>query len=219
MKGASLVKRVDAVVVLGMCPTADEHAGLAEFGRPVITAPATTPGHVGVRIDDVHAARVATSHLLALGHGRIAYAGGPFDTSIAGQSARLAGYRALRREHAILQRCHALTAGAGLEAGSHLLGRRDRPTAILAGADEIAFGVLRAARELGLGVPDDVSVIGIDGHELAGMFGLTTVAQPLREHGRRAARHVLAALTGVLPPVAEELCADLILRSSTARAP
>jgi len=58
----------------------------------------------------------------------------------------------------------------------------------------MAFGILKAARDLGLDVPGDVSVVGIDDHELAEFFELTTVAQPVHEQGRLAAREVLAAL-------------------------
>jgi DNA-binding LacI/PurR family transcriptional regulator len=82
----------------------------------------------------------------------------------------------------------------GIEAGQQLLDRPDRPTAIFAASDEMAIGVLRAARELHLRVPEDVSVVGVDDHELAAFFDLTTVAQPVLEQGRVAARQVLDAL-------------------------
>ena len=88
----------------------------------------------------------------------------------------------------------AFTLAGGTEAGRQLLDRPDRPTAVFAASDEMAIGVLRAARELGLRVPEDVSVIGIDDHELAAFFDLTTVAQPVLEQGRVAAQLVLDAL-------------------------
>ena len=88
------------------------------------------------------------------------------------------------------------TMAGGIAAGRQLLGRPDRPTAIFAASDEMAIGVLRAARELSLRVPEDVSVVGIDDHELAAFFDLTTVSQPVLEQGRVAARQVLDALAG-----------------------
>ena len=88
----------------------------------------------------------------------------------------------------------AFTLAGGTDAGRQLLVRPDRPTAIFAASDEMAIGVLRAARELHLRVPEDVSVVGVDDHELAAFFDLTTVAQPVLEQGRVAARQVLDAL-------------------------
>ena len=93
----------------------------------------------------------------------------------------------------------------------------DRPTAIFAASDEMAIGALRAARELGLRVPEDVSVIGIDDHEMASYFDLTTVAQPVHEQGRVAATQVLAALTGDdWRPEQVILPTELIVRRTTA---
>ncbi|AZS35511.1 HTH-type transcriptional regulator DegA [Microbacterium lemovicicum] len=73
---------------------------------------------------------------------------------------------------------------------------RAAPTAILAASDEMAIGALLAARDLGLRVPEDVSILGVDGHELGEFFGLTTIDQGPREQGERAA----AAMLGVLDP-------------------
>lgn len=217
-----LSKRVDAVLVLGLRPTADEQAGLAETDRPVAIVGAATSGLYSVSIDDEHAARLATGHLVDLGHRRIAYVGGSLDTlDFVAPSARLAGYRAVLREHAIrhyrdLEDVGEFTVTGGRAAARRLLGRPDRPTAIFAASDEMAIGVLRAARELGLVVPDDLSVVGIDDHELAGFFDLTTVAQPVREQGRRGAESVLAQLAGVHPAQSEVLPVELLVRSSTA---
>ena len=217
-----LSKRVDAVLVLGLRPTPDEQARLAQTGRPVALVGAATTGLYSVSIDDEHAARLATAHLVGLGHRRIAYVGGSLDTiDFVAPSARLAGYRAVLRERAI-RHCRDLedvgdfTVAGGRAAARRLLDRPDRPTAIFAASDEMAIGILRAARELGLVVPDDLSVVGIDDHELAGFFDLTTVAQPVREQGRRGAESVLAQLTGVHPAQSEVLPVELVVRTSTA---
>jgi LacI family repressor for deo operon, udp, cdd, tsx, nupC, and nupG len=216
-----LSKRVDAVLVLGLRPTPEEQRRLADLDRPVAIVGAAATGLYSVSIDDELAARLATSHLVDLGHRRVGYVGGSLDSlDFVAPSARLAGYRAVLCEHGIphhrdLEDIGDFTVAGGVAAATRLLARTDRPTAIFAASDEMAIGVLRAARDLGLGVPDDLSVVGIDDHELAGFFDLTTVAQPVREQGRRGAERVLAELIGVRPPESEVLPVDLVVRSST----
>jgi DNA-binding LacI/PurR family transcriptional regulator len=220
-----LSKRVDAVLVLGLRPTAEEQARLSELGRPVAIVGAVAPGLFSVSIDDEHAARLATEHLAGLGHRCIGYIGGSLDTlDYVAPSARLAGYRAVLRDRGIEPRPELEDVGEFTVAGGHaaarrLLTRPDRPSAIFAASDEMAIGVLRAARELGLTIPGDLSVVGIDDHELAAFFDLTTVAQPVREQGRRGAERVLAELTGTPPPDSDVLPVDLVVRSSTAPPP
>jgi DNA-binding LacI/PurR family transcriptional regulator len=80
----------------------------------------------------------------------------------------------------------------------------------------MAFGAILAARDLGLLVPHDVSIIGIDGHDQADFFGLSTVAQHPRHQGAHAAEVLLAELTGSAAP-ASEVPFELITRTSTAR--
>jgi DNA-binding LacI/PurR family transcriptional regulator len=216
-----LSKRVDAVLVLGLRPTDEEQAVLAGLDRPVALVGAAAPGLFSVSIDDEAAARIATEHLVGLGHRRIGYIGGSLDTlDFVAPAARLAGYRAVLRERGLeldetLEDVGEFTVAGGWAAATRLLSRPDRPTAIFAASDEMAIGVLRAARQLALGIPQDLSVVGIDDHELAGFFDLTTVAQPVRQQGRRGAERVLAELTGVRPPDSEVLPVALLVRAST----
>jgi DNA-binding LacI/PurR family transcriptional regulator len=194
-----LEKRVDAVLVLSLAPTPDELTRLRRLALPVTFVGADVPGWATVRIDDEHAARTATRHLLGLGHRRIAYVGGPGGLDFTTPTARLEGYRATLAQAGLaadprLELDGGFTIPGGVEAGRAALCRADRPTAVFAASDEMAIGVLRAARDLGLRVPEDVSVVGVDDHELAEFFGLTTVSQPVFEQGRVAARQVLDAL-------------------------
>jgi LacI family repressor for deo operon, udp, cdd, tsx, nupC, and nupG len=194
-----LAKRVDAVLVLSLQPSPVELSRLAGLDRPVTFVGADVPGWATVRIDDEVAARAAMEHLIGLGHQRIAYVGGPGVLDFTAPNKRIAGYRgSLRsaglRHDAGLEVDGDFTLAGGTEAGHRLLARPDRPTAVFAASDEMAIGVLRAARELGLRVPEDVSVVGIDDHELAAFFDLTTVSQPVLEQGRLAAQLVLDAL-------------------------
>jgi DNA-binding LacI/PurR family transcriptional regulator len=96
-----------------------------------------------------------------------------------------------------------------------MLGRPDRPTAILCLSDQIALGVLEATDELGLRVPSDVSVTGFDDIAAAAAAGLTTVRQPAADKGRAAGRLLLAGA----PDEVVTLDHELILRASTGAAP
>jgi len=105
---------------------------------------------------------------------------------------------------------------AAREATVGLLRARPDVTAIFAASDEMAMGVVLAARSLGLRVPDDVSVIGVDGHELGELIGLTTIAQPVQDQGTAAARLLLAMITGAPAPEQVIFPTDLVVRTSTA---
>jgi DNA-binding LacI/PurR family transcriptional regulator len=187
------------VLVLSLQPTDEELARLTALDCPVTFVGANVPGWATVRIDDEDSARTATQHLIGLGHGRIAYVGGPGVLDFTAPMAREAGYRGSLEAAGLphdpsLEVDGEFTLAGGIEAGTRLLARPDRPTAIFAASDEMAIGVMRAARQLDLRVPEDVSVVGIDDHELASFFDLTTVSQPVLEQGRLAARQVLDAL-------------------------
>lgn len=200
-RGHLLRKRVDAVLVLSLTPTDAEVAALAKLNRPVAVVGATVPGWSSVRIDDLATARIAMSHLVGLGHRRIAYIGGSLEDQLdfAAPLDRLNGFRAVMREAglAVEQRWETVsdfTVRGGLAAMRLLLETDPRPTAVFAASDEMAIGAVHAVREAGLRVPEDVSVVGIDDHEMAEFFGLTTVAQPVHEQGQLAAQLLLDAL-------------------------
>ena len=109
-------------------------------------------------------------------------------------------------------------------AAKQLLGDpRNAPTAIVCASDEMGFGAIMAARDLGLRVPEDVSIIGMDNHDMSEFFGLTTVDQDVRGQGRSAAERLLAVLESEddsVPTNVEENDAwpvRLLVRHSTAR--
>lgn len=227
--GHLLRKRVDAVLVLSLTPTEEEVAALSKLDRPVAIVGALVPGWGSVRIDDEEAARTAVRHLLDLGHRRIAYIGGALEDQLdfAAPLHRLEGYRAEMREHGVAvapdwETDADFTVRGGLAAMHRLLAADVRPTAVFAASDEMAIGAVHAARAAGLRVPEDVSVIGIDDHEMAEFFELSTVAQPVLEQGRLAAQILLDALvlpwspeTGV-EPAAITVPTELVPRGTTA---
>jgi LacI family transcriptional regulator len=166
----------------------------------------------------------ATGHLLSLGHRRIGYIGGP--ATAACNQARMHGYRAaMEAEGAPVPEGYVLTGhflfADGVSGGSALLDLAEPPTAVFAGSDETALGVVEAARARGLRIPEDLSVVGFDDTQVARMASppLTTVRQPLREMGRTAVRTALRLASGEkIDSHHVELATELIVRGSTALA-
>lgn len=164
----------------------------------------------------------AMFHLLNLGHRRIGFITG--DMHIGASRARLEGYRAALAARGLPFDAALVAEGdflhpRALEAARRLLALESRPSAIFASNDVSAFGVLDAARELHLRVPEDLSVVGFDDIPQAAYVqpALTTVRQPLEEMGRVAARLLLAAMHDAQPPPAGvELATELVVRGSTA---
>jgi LacI family transcriptional regulator len=115
----------------------------------------------------------------------------------------------------------AYTYESGLARGRELLGRPDRPTAIFAGNDEMASGVYGAAHELGMRIPDDLSIIGFDDAPIATRMwpAMTSVRLPVREMGRAAAEKLFVKPKDAAKAPAAEFTPDLIERQSTARPP
>lgn len=169
----------------------------------------------------------ATRHLIELGHRRIGVVCGP--ERMLGDRARVDGHRAALETAGLsldpaLIRAGELHAGAGNERGRQLLRLDDRPTAVFAVSDRLAFEVYEAARDLGLRIPQDLSVIGFDDLPAARWLGppLTTVRRPFAEMASAAARIVIGLARGEevtrLSPRLE-LATELVVRSSTAPPP
>ncbi|BDP43944.1 LacI family transcriptional regulator (plasmid) [Deinococcus aetherius] len=172
-------------------------------------------------------ARAATEHLLALGHRRIGFVTGRPDSPLSPERPdgvmRLQGYREALVAAGVAFDPTLLHPGGlhlplGREAGHDLLALPDPPTAIFAANDFCAFGVIEAARERGLRVPEDLSVVGFDDVPMAGQVqpALTTVHHPLHDLGHRAATLLLDLLADHAPERHVELPSRLIVRDSTA---
>lgn len=170
--------------------------------------------------DDVEGGAVIARYLLDLGHKKIAFAAGPpVRTSLL----RLLGIQTTLAT-AGLELEHVLTCGdsfeAGREAGLDVLARRPRPTAIVCYNDVVAIGVARAAREAGLSVPNDLSIVGHDDLDVASYVDppLTTMRRELRGLGAMAVKVLLETRENgrQLPPI--RLTGTLVERGSTARA-
>jgi LacI family transcriptional regulator len=220
--------RSDGVLIISLPPRDDDVQFLAESTVPIVLVDANHPSLTSLNrviVDDVTGGRLAARHLLDLGHRRIAYISDPFETpfNFTASYDRFQGF------------CQALAA-AGVTfdptlhlAGEHgrakarqlaqtLLNRPDRPTAIFAASDTQALGVLEAARDLQLKVPQDISVVGYDDIEVAEYLNLTTVRQQLFESGKRGVDLLLHVIDEGPndEPVCDVLPVELIVRGTTA---
>ena len=216
----------------------ERHIPLVTHGSPRLD------GVPFVGIDDRAAAGAAARHLLELGHRRLAIVAFPFgparrarrrDAATVGRPGyrvtreRLAGYRAAAQAAGTAPAALELYEVAvnsrdeGRRAALALLQATPRPTAVLAMSDELAAGVLAAARELGLRVPQELSVVGWDDSAGArtGAPALTTIGQSLHDQGRTCARLLIAATRGEL--AGDDLVHlapwELVVRDSTAPPP
>lgn len=175
-----------------------------------------------VAADNASGIALAIEHLVGLGHRRILHIGGPVDFSTTRTRAeafiRVAAAEGIEAE---VVADVPLTAEAGERAMDALLaGSRPLPTAIIAGNDLVALGVVRSMRAHGLDCPSDISVVGYNDMPFAGDFfpALTTVRVPLREIGIEAARALLTAIeAGRQERVTITLPVSLVVRESTSR--
>ena len=220
-----LRKRVDALLITSLPLTPDEVEALHAMNRPVMVVGPIVPGLPSVRVDDVAVGRIATEHLVKLGHRDIAFAGGDPDDRLGFPVSpdRRIGYVEALREVGVepdpdLTVPAVFTVEAGVAAFAELWERRVKPTAIFAVSDEVAMGVMYEANRRGLRIPEDLSVVGVDDHDMSWLFGLTTVAQDVREEGRIAARTLLEQLTAGINGETSVTTVDtkLVVRSSTA---
>lgn len=172
-----------------------------------------------VDMDDESAAREMTDYLIGLGHRRIAFIIGRPGHYASGE--RLKGYKAALKAHKLNFSAEYVRQGdfrfdSGLEAARQLLALPDRPTAIFAANDDMAAGALMAAHEMGIAVPDQLSVAGFDDAAIARTVWppLTTIHQPTYDLSYTAAALLLESLNGTLPkPV--RLPHKLVCRAST----
>jgi len=210
-----------AVLILPPEPDQELRA-LRATGFPfVVVDPRTTlpPEIASVSAANVTGARSVTAHLTALGHRRIGVIGGPTEW-LAGEARMLGHTSALPDPR--LRRSVEPTTGHGYRAAGELLDLPDRPTALIGFNDKVAVGILHAAHERGLRVPEDLSVTGFDDSNLSHSTipALTTVRQPLEEMGRLAVSLLTRLLEGhTVDALHIELATQLVPRASTGAAP
>jgi DNA-binding LacI/PurR family transcriptional regulator len=227
LRGLALAQRTDGLLVVSLPPRDEDAQRLASAAIPVVVVDAHAPvveGLPHVIGDDVAGGEAATHHLVELGHRDIAFVGDEFDNPFAFTSSRhrYEGYERALHAAGVAPRPDLVALGAhsryeARELATRLLTRPDRPSAVVASSDTQALGVISAAHEAGLRVPDDLSVIGYDDIEIADYIGLTTVRQQLFESGRLGAELLLAEVRArSATPPAIVLAPELVVRGTTA---
>ena len=217
---------VDGFISLGLNTGDRSLDTFRRLGLPCILVDADPqPGIATINIDDFGGAAAAAAHLLELGHRRIAVVGlgEPRDRGESGIGARrLAGYRqTIRAAGGAPPRVvpAGVTFASGQAAFRQLWRAKHHPTAVLAMSDMAAIGLMATAREHGVLLPEELSVVGYDDIPMASWVTptLTTVRQPIAEKGRQAARLLVAQLGGKHVRSPQPLATELVIRESTAR--
>lgn len=216
-------KRFDGLIAVGLDPADHELERLTSLDRPVVSVVGSDEATRVVAVDDEGAARRATEHLLELGHRDIVFmggSGGKYWTMV--DEARLRGHRSAMVEGGLGASvrhvsCEVSLPGGYAAAVDLLSDARQRPTAVIGVCDEVAIGTMIAARRMGIAVPTHLSVVGIDDHEFAEMFALTTLQQVPREQGAAAVELLREEIADPDRPTRlVRLPARLIVRNSTA---
>lgn len=216
---------VGGLLLASLRPDADMRRNLQRMQAPVVLLGAEDDAFDSLWWDDAAGAELATAHLLKLGHRRI----GLITAQPWSQSAepRLEGYRRALEASGVPYDPDLVVKGdthkhagyseeAGAEAMAKLWALDPRPTAVFAASDVQAFGAWSFARDTGIRVPRDLSLVGYDNLKLSRFLDLTTVDQGMQTVGRRAAEHLVARMAGEAPRLHESLDVQLVARGSSA---
>jgi DNA-binding LacI/PurR family transcriptional regulator len=220
-------ERVDGVLIFSLPIHDDEVELLSTANLPIVLIDTHHPAlHAlySITVDDIGGGMLATQHLIQLGHTRIGFVGDHINNPL--------GFMSSRNRH--IGYARALSA-AGIpvrpefyaedehgrrqarEQARRMLSNTPRPSAIVAASDTQAIGVLEAARELGLRVPEDLSVVGYDDIEVADILALTTIRQGLFDSGCLAVQLLLDVFANPgIGPVQRILPTELIVRRTSA---
>jgi DNA-binding LacI/PurR family transcriptional regulator len=219
-------KRVDGVLIASLVLDDAEFGALTELNRPVGLLGLEREGFLSARIDDVASARTAVEHLVGLGHRRVALIGGDTDDPMAFTPPlhRRDGYRDALQAAGVendpaLEHLGYFTVEGGRDAARYLLSLPERPTAIFAESDEMAYGALREIRAAGLRIPEDVAVIGFDDQPLSELLDLSTIRQPVADQALDVTTRLLALIGEADDEPARDpsvvLPTELVVRGST----
>lgn len=226
-----LKKRIDGILAIALNPSEEELQTLLGTNKPIVEIGGQIPGLQAILIEDESVGRLATEHLIALGHTKIGMIAGAQATELDLHQPyqRKLGYlnamanAKLEAEPKWLVEADYTMSDAYTKAKQILGDPRLSPTALVCASDEMGFGAIMAARDLGLRIPEDISIIGIDGNDTGDFFGLTTVSQDPRGQGSKGVEVLLQLLSE--DQASEPLHLEdpivwptkLIVRSSTAK--
>jgi DNA-binding LacI/PurR family transcriptional regulator len=227
LRDLALAQRTDGLLVVSLPPRDEDLRRLSSATIPVVIIDAHRPAATDLPFiggDDIAGGEAAVRHLLDLGHRRVAFIGDEFDDPFGFTSSRhrYHGFERASSAAGIDLRPDHVALGAhgryeARELATRMLSTPDRPSAIFAGSDTQALGVISAAHAVGLRVPDDLSVVGYDDIEMADHVGLTTVRQHLFESGRLGADLLLGEIRArSATPPSIVLAPEVVVRGTTA---
>lgn len=220
-------KQVDGLIITTTNLKGDVLKALLADDFPFVLLFSTIKGGLmsAVGVDNYRGGYSATEHLVTLGHRRIGMVAGSFGITDRSYH-RWHGYRMCLRDHGItydkqllVQTDYSLESGR--DAVKKLLSLKDQPTAVFCSNDYTALGAMKGARELGLNLPADLSIVGFDDMQTASYLipALTTIRQPAYEIGEIATEILFQRMEKPLKPVQRMLESSLIIRESTAAPP
>jgi DNA-binding LacI/PurR family transcriptional regulator len=203
LQSLPVLRRLDGLIVISLLLDDATVRRLQLHRLPTVVIEMAHEQLASVAVDNVGGGRLAAQYLTARGHRRIAFVGG--DRTIPGygigtSQLRLSGFCEQLAEWELAPllvdyEVNSATPELARQQAIDLLKRPERPTAIFAANDMLALGVLKAARELQLRVPEDVAVLGFDDTEYAAYIGLTTISQALEESGLLAVELLFSLIT------------------------
>lgn len=217
-------ERIDGLLIIALSPQDTEVDYFLQSQVPTVLIDTTHPRLNRVVIDDVLGGRLATQHLIDLGHHKIAYLSEHLDNpfNFTANVDRYQGYcQAFEAAGWPVNPTYLQEVAYGQQAArqgaKELFALADRPTAIFAASDTQAIGVLQAANEMGFNVPQDLSVVGYDDVEVTEYLSLTTIHQPLFEFGIKGVELLLETIEKpTRSPHKILLPVELVVRGTTA---
>jgi DNA-binding LacI/PurR family transcriptional regulator len=213
----------DGVILVSFIPTDEELAFIENSATPIIFVEAAIPDYACVHVDNQKGGYMAAQHLIELGHqniGIMTYLLGEED-GFSPMRARYDGFKAALRDAGLAfddskHRVSPHMLHDAERVAKEWLSSHSRPSAIFASSDIQAIGVIKAAKNMGIRVPEDLSVIGFDDIESAHLMDLTTIKQPLYESGVQAFEMLMTMIQDPsLTPVFSELPLSLFIRNTT----
>lgn len=214
--------RIDGVVFIAPRPDAGSLRAVAQRGLPLATVSGErAEGGISYTCDNRGGVREAVRHLVTLGHRRIAHITGNLAAGdgVVRHEAFLAALSefGVEPDHDLIVHGN-FTIVTGAECGNYLLDLPKPPTAVFCSNDEMAYGMCQVARERGVSVPEQLSVVGFDDTVMNAIVTppLTTVRQPINDMAIASLRAVVRLIQGGDPPQAHEFPTELIVRGSTA---
>jgi len=220
----SLRSRVDGVILISLPPTDEQAKGITNSNIPTVLIDGYHQDVCCVFPDDVQGGRLATQHLIDLGHRKIGYLSDylntPFHPSM---RLRFQGYReTLDDKNIPFNPKYHIEGERGRinarEMAKQMLSMEDAPTAIFASSDSQAIGIIDAAHEMGIRIPEDLSVIGYDDIRDAAYVNLTTIDQHLVQSGIEGAKMLLNLVgnSNLIERCKQTIAVDLVARETTA---